>query len=363
MILPAFASCREVTLAGAADTREEARRHFHETYRLPAFGSVTDLARSDGIDVIWVATPNGLHAEHAIAAAEAGKHVVCEKPMALTLAECDRMIAAAAANGVRLMLGHSKLRQAPIRWMREIIAGGELGRVVQIATWNSNDWLQRPRFADEVDTDKGGGILYRQAPHQVDIVRYLAGSPLRTVRAVANRADPHFPTEGNYSALLVFDDGIAASLVYNAYGHFDISELNWIIGEGGQIRDPAAPSRPRATGPSSPDIRYAPRRSSAVTSDRRQPFYGLTIISCERGVIRQSPEGLFVYAEGGRREVPCDTTPPVLLDFAELRAAMDENRRPFPDGAWGRTTLEVCLAMLQSSRESREVELPTAAGS
>jgi phthalate 4,5-cis-dihydrodiol dehydrogenase len=358
MILPNAGASNDVVLVGACDVRSDVRRRFSETHRLPTYETVEELARSD-LDVVWVATPNQFHAAHVVAAAEAGKHVVCEKPMALTLEDCDRMIAAASANNVKFMLGHSKLMQAPIRKMHEIIDSGVLGAVIQISTWNYNDWLQRPRLAAEVDTDQGGGICYRQAPHQVDIVRYLAGRPAQSIRAIANRADPHFPTEGNFSALLAFEGGLAANLVYNAYGFFDVTEFTWNIGEGGEVRAPvseAAP-RPRLKGPVEPGAQYNRLQGAVKKAERRQPFYGLTIVSCERGALRQSPDGLFIYDETGRREVLCDDSPPILRDFAELRSSIAQDRAPFPDGHWGKATVEVCLALLESSKQAQEVKL------
>ncbi len=355
MILPALKGSRDAVLAGAADTRAEARAQLEDTYGVPAFESVSDLVRSE-CDAVWIATPNQFHAEQAIVAAEAGKHVICEKPMALSLAECDRMIAAAAAaSNVKLLLGHSKLMQAPVRKMREILDSGTLGQVLQIATWNYNDWLQRPRLAAEVDTDQGGGICYRQAPHQVDIVRYLIGRPARSIRAVVNRAERHFPTEGNYTALVAFEGGAAASLVYNAYGYFDVTELTWGVGEGGQVQKPRY-GRRRATGPVSPEVRYG-RREAAAPADRHEPFYGLTVVSCERGVLRQSPDGVFVYDETGCREIACDRGMAIHRDVAELAAAIAEDRAPFPDGQWGKATLEVCLALLESARGAKEMRL------
>ena len=357
MILPNAKTSADVVLVAACDVRDEVRSRFSETHGLPVYETVEELARSD-LDVVWVATPNQFHADHVVAAAEAGRHVVCEKPMALTLADCDRMIAAASANNVKFMLGHSKLMQAPIRKMREILDSGVLGKVIQISTWNYNDWLQRPRLAAEVDTDQGGGICYRQAPHQVDIVRYLAGCRAQSIRAVANRADTNFPTEGNFSALLAFEGGLAANLVYNAYGFFDVTEFTWNIGEGGEVRTPiseAAPRR-RLKGPVEPGGQDG-RLGTPKKTERRQPFYGLTIVSCERGVLRQSPDGLFIYDEAGRREVVCDDAPPILRDFAELRSSIAQDRAPFPDGHWGKATVEVCLALLESSKRSQEMPL------
>ena len=359
MTLPHLAKTQGIALAAAADPREDARRLFSESTGLAAFETIEELVKSAEIDAVWIATPNECHADHAVIAASAGKHVVCEKPIALTLMDCDRMIEAATANRVKLMLGNSKLRQAPIRKIREIVESGMLGNVIHITTMNFNDWLQRPRLAAEVDTDRGGGICYRQAPHQVDIVRYLACSPAHSIRAVAARADGNFPTEGNYTALLDFDGGIAASLVYNAYGYFDISEMTWDIGEGGDVVSRKA--RGRASNGTSYDsgsiCAGGPRNAVCKAAKRHQPFYGLTIVACERGILRQSPDGLYIYDQNGRHEVICDDEAPVSLDLHELLASIREAREPFPNGKWGKATLEVCLGLLQSSIRREEIAL------
>ncbi len=282
--------------------------------------------------------------------------------MAVTLAECDAMIEAARRNGVKLLQGHSKIFDAPVRAMRAVVASGRLGRVIQVNSWNFNDWLQRPRLASEVDTRLGGGLVYRQGPHIVDVVRYVAGGLATSVRAVAGRWDPHFDTEGNFSAFLEFEDGACASLALNGYGYFDITELTWGIGEGGQQRDPRARKpRPRRTGALAAEekYRYVATQASQDVYQRgeRQPFYGLTVVSCERGVIRQSPDGLYLYTESGCEEVPVARHVGRAAELIELNDALATGRPVFPDGTWGRATLEVCLGILQSSRTHRDIAL------
>lgn len=361
-ILPCFRDLPGVKLGAAADLRREARDAFVAAYRLPVFESVEAMCRSDAIDAVWVATPNLSHCEHAVAAAENGKHVISEKPMAVSLAECDRMVEAARRAGVQLLQGHSKIFNSPIRAMRALVAGGQLGEVIQIDSWNYNDWLQRPRLASEVDTTKGGGLVYRQGPHQVDIVRYIAGGMAKSVRAVAGRWDPHFDTEGNFTALLEFEGGAAATLAFNGYGYFDGTEMVWGIGEGGQQRaDPRqGKPRPRRAGPMEAREKYdfvAQSAAAPAAARNRMPFFGLTIVSCERGVIRQSPDGLFVYTADGCQEVPIAHNAGRSAELVELRDALAEGRTVFPDGVWGRASLEVCLAILELSRERREVPL------
>jgi phthalate 4,5-cis-dihydrodiol dehydrogenase len=131
--------------------------------------------------------------------------------------------------------------------------------------------------------------------------------------------------------------------------------MTWGIGEGGEQRPPRY-GRKRIAGAVTPDVRYAERAPSSP-AERRQPFYGLTIVSCERGVLRQSPDGIFVYDETGQHEIPCDAAPSIHRDVAELEASIAENRRPFPDGHWGKATLEVCLGLLESATSGMGVKL------
>jgi phthalate 4,5-cis-dihydrodiol dehydrogenase len=352
----------EMELAAGADIRPDALQAFEARYRCKAFPSVEAMCASGEVDAVWVATPNSCHADHTVAAAEHGKHVIVEKPMAVTLDEADRMIDAARRSGVKLVQGHSKIYSPAIQKMREIVRSGRLGPVIQISTWNFNDWLQRPRLASEVDTSIGGGVCFRQGPHQVDIVRYLGGGLVKSVRAATGRADDNFATEGDYTAFLEFADGARATLVFNGYGFFDIAELTWGIGEGGKrMREtPLSGHKNRLVGPVDQLTKYSNPRTTegeAVRERAEQSFFGLTVVACQRGVIRQSPRGIYVYAEGGREEIPCAPDQGRSAELRELHAAVVQDRPAFPDGRWGKATLEVCIAMLQSSKERREIAL------
>lgn len=360
-ILPAFKEDSPYELVAGADTRAEARAEFEKRYGRAAVPSVRALCRRDDIDAIWISTPNIRHAEHVVCAAEAGKHVICEKPMAVTLRQCDRMIEATEANKVLYLQGHSKIFQAPMKMMRDIIKSGRLGRVVQIHSANFNDWLQRPRLAAELETSQGGGLVYRQGPHMIDIVRFLGGGMVKTVRGVSGRADLHFDTEGHFSALLEFETGAAATLTFNGYGYFDVTELTWDIGEGGYPQTGARkfPRKPRLTGPADPGQKSAGAEARTVKPEekkvekQRQPFFGLTIVTCERGAIRQSPDGLYVYTEDGREEILCPPRGGRDDELRELADAIEQRRHAFPDGRWGKATLEVCLAIMASSKDGR----------
>ncbi len=359
-IVPAFRSYDGARLAAVADVRVDELERARDQYGVATFADVEAMCASPDVDAVWIATPNAFHSEHVVQAARHGKHVICEKPMAISLAECDRMIEACARAGVRYVQGHSKLYDRPIRAMREVVASGALGRVMQIDTWNFNDWLLRPRLSSEVDTAQGGGVVYRQGPHQVDIVRYLGGGLAETVSATATRSEPAFDTEGGFSALVRFAGGAAATLSFNGYGYFSATELTWDTGEGGQGQPARGGPRRAPAGPLAAERKYALPAHHAeheATRERGQPFFGLTIVSCERGVIRQSPQGLSVYGDSGRREIALPAERARGSELRELVEAIRADRDPFPGAAWGKATLEVCLAILDSAHERREVRL------
>ncbi len=349
-----------VELVAVADVRALALEiSERENGLVRRYDSVAAMCGCEKVDAVWVATPTEFHAEHVITALERGKHVICEKPMALSLDDCDRMIEAAEKNSLILLM-HSKAMDPPIVKMREVIAGGELGRVIQINTWSYKGWLRSARLPSEVDSAKGGGVLFRQGPHQVDIVLAIGGKRVRSVRATAGRWHPRFDTEGNFTAFLEFEDGTPATLVFNGYGFFDTSDLTWGIGEGGYQ---ASRQENRQADPQTPveeSLRYSmPLRAEARRrmGERKQPIYGLTLVSCEKGDMRQSPDGVYLYTRDGCQEIPC----PAFLDRGEallkLVEAVTEHRPVATDGRWGKATLEVLLAILQSSRGEREITL------
>ena len=363
-ILPHIDRVPGMKLAAGADTRPDAVEEFRKKYGRAAFDSVEEMYDSGEIDAVWIATPNVNHAEHTVAAAERGIHIIVEKPTAVTLEEVDRMIAAADKHRVKLVQGHSKVYGPAIQEIRRIVASGKLGKIIQISSFNANDWLQRPRLASEVDTSVGGGLVFRQGPHMIDIIRYIGGGMVKSVRAITGRNDKNFNTEGDFTAFLEFENGCAATAVFNGYGFFDAAELTWGIGEGGK-RLPEEdtgkhPPGGRLKGAVDMEYKYAHPRTTEDRATRErssQSFFGLTVVACEHGVIRQSPNGLFVYTESGKEEIACAKDEGRAAELKSLQEAIDAHRAPFLDGRWGKATLEVCLAMLQSSQQGREITL------
>ena len=236
LMLPTFLAEQRVALVAACDPREAARARFTADFGAPAYADVEQLVHDPDVEVVYVASPHQFHAAHVELAAAAGKHVLVEKPMALSREECDRMIRACDAAGVCLVVGHCHSFDTPYLHARGLIESGRYGDVRMIQALNYTDFLYRPRRPEELRTQDGGGVVFSQAAHQVDVVRLLAGSAVSRVRSVLGRWDPQRPTEGAYSALLWFESGAFANLCYSGYGHFDSDEWCSGIGEMGQIK-------------------------------------------------------------------------------------------------------------------------------
>jgi phthalate 4,5-cis-dihydrodiol dehydrogenase len=362
-LLPAVEKHPGIRLAAVCDPVDEVRERTAARYGVRTVPTIDELLALADVDAVYVATPTDLHAEHVVAAARAGKHVLCEKPMATTLAEAHAMIEAAERAGVVLTIGHSHSFDEPYRAMRELIAGGSLGRAHMLHNLYYSDWVYRPRRPDELDYTRGGGITYRQGAHQFDILRLLGGGMVRSVRAQTFDWDPKRPVIGAHNVFLTFEDGAVASAIYNGYGAFPSAEITFGAGEIGYPYT-AAPGEARGAmqRASADDEAKAKRSRSASPADSElapfQPFFGWTLVSCDLGDIRQSATGLYVYTAAGREEIPLrldrTTREPVIEEFVD---AIDGVRPSLHDGRWGRANLEVCVATIESSQRGHEVPL------
>ena len=210
-----------------------------------------------------------------------------------------------------------------------------------IHTWNFTDWMARPRRPAEFDVGQGGGVTYRQGAHQIDILRLIGGGLVKSVRATTFDWHESRRSIGAHTIFLNFADGAAATAVYNGYGHFSGTELTAGVGEWGMPEPRAGAPRRRLPRVSTPEQELAAKRKRARTaipsSAPHQPHFGLTLVSCERGDIRQSPDGLLVYSERGREEIalPKDKSPRdlVLEEFAAgHRGQARDSQRPLGIG-------------------------------
>jgi phthalate 4,5-cis-dihydrodiol dehydrogenase len=370
MMLPAVLKHPHLQLTAAADIDAEPLEHFQRDFQVEIHRHVADLCRSPHVDAIYLATPTHLHTEHALTAMQEGKHVVLEKPMALTLDDAEVMIQTAERYGVQLVVGHSHSFERPIRAMREIVRSGELGRLRMLHNWYFTDWMYRPRHAGELDTRLGGGVTFRQGSHQFDIIRMIGGGLVRSVRAMTGVWDAQRPTEGSHVVYLEFEDGTPATAVYSGYDRFHTSELTFGVGEQGQLADLSTYGRSRQALRALPGVeaevslkrasaQYGSRRSrQAAGATPHPPFYGITLVSCEYGDLRQSADGLTIYGKHDKRSLPLATDETGRdAVVRELYEAVVHQRPPVHSGRWGKANLEVCLAVLESAQRRQEMLL------
>jgi phthalate 4,5-cis-dihydrodiol dehydrogenase len=363
VMVQAAAAHPRFVLRAAADPHAAPRAAFARDFNASTYEDIAALCADPAVDVVYIATPHQFHAQHAALAAQHGKHIILEKPMALTLAECDAIIAAVERAGVHLIVGHTHAFDPAVRVMRDIIMRGELGRLGMIATWNYTNFLYRPRRPEELDTARGGGILFNQVPHQIDTVRLLAGGRVRSVRAHVQVLDPARPTEGACTALLAFEDGAVASLVYSGYDFFDSDEWHGWINERGAVKQPGHGAARRALAQGKDETRLRTENyayGTPASLPAHQPHFGLMIVTCAKGELRTSPDGFVIYDASGIREValPRGAGLPGRREVLDdMRTALRTGKPPLQDGRWGKANVEVTLALLRSAREGREVML------
>ena len=380
LMVPALVGHARATLAAVADPDPLLRARFARDHALPVCHDAAELVCRADVDAVYIATPHQFHKAHALLAAEHGKHLIVEKPMALSLEDCDIMIAAAAQHRVALIVGHTHSFDPAILHLRALAATGAFGALSMLALSNYTDFLYRPRRPEELDTAQGGGILFNQVPHQVDVARLLAGTPVRAVRAHAGVLDARRPTEGNCLAFLEFAGGACASLVYSGYDHFDSDELHEWIGSTGRrksARHGAARKALAALTDALADVPAGGPAEAALRSSRYgyggsaevlahsaegQSHFGSLIATYECADVRLTPQGLGIYDDDGARDVvlPLGQNGRTRL-IDECCDVVQQGAPALHDGHFARGTLETCLAIRDSARQRREIVLPAAA--
>ncbi len=200
--------------------------------------SVDALVNRKDIRAVFIGTPHHLHKEHALAAARAGKHIMCEKPMACTVADCDAIIQACKDNKVFCSISFSQRPRLCNRKAKELIDRGEIGRILQMQEFSL------------VPTGLGGlpqwqsdpanlGTLFGHAIHNFDRVRWFTGREIKTVYAKCGSLTPGAKIEGSSMVMMTLTDGTPVSL----WASFEVPKPSfprsqftaWILGEKGLI--------------------------------------------------------------------------------------------------------------------------------
>jgi UDP-N-acetyl-2-amino-2-deoxyglucuronate dehydrogenase len=214
---------------------QERTAAFASQYDVKPYIDLTTMIRDEGVEMVVIATPHPLHAEQAVAAAQAGAHVLVEKPMAITAADCDRMIAAAQQNGVKLGVISQRRLYAPVQRVRAAIDAGKIGRPVlgsvTMLGWRSAEYYEMDAWRGTWEGE-GGGVMVNQAVHQLDLFQWLMGPIAEVFGYYANLNHPTIEVEDTAVAVVRFKSGaLGTVLVSNSqnpglYGHIHVHGEN-----------------------------------------------------------------------------------------------------------------------------------------
>ena len=239
-VAPAMAACATARLTAVCDPDPAARtRVARESSDVARHGELTDFLATPGLEAVYVATPNHLHRPIVEAAARAGKHVLCEKPMAATLADAEAMVAVCQEYAVRYATAFDQRFQARHRRLRELVRAGRLGDItavrVHYACWTPADWA--PPTAESahdnwrVDPARaGGGAFIDLAPHGLDLTQTLLGEPLVETRCLLQRRVFDYPVDDGAALIGRFRSGalLLLNVAYNCPDHFPRRTLELI---------------------------------------------------------------------------------------------------------------------------------------
>ena len=225
--------CRLVAVTGGSRAAQLAT-----DYGVALETSVDSLLARDGVAAVFIATPHDLHAEQAIAAARAGKHMLLEKPMACTVADCDAILDACRRAGVYCSIAFTqRARKCNIR-AKQLIDEGAIGRILQIKELQllATGLGGLPKWQSQ---GENLGTLFGHAVHNFDRIRWFTGQEIRTVYAKCGSIEPGVQVEGTSMVLMTLADGAVASL----WSSFQVPKpsfpraqfATWIIGEKGLI--------------------------------------------------------------------------------------------------------------------------------
>ena len=224
-------------LCAVCDIKLERAESIGRAMNIPFYLDMHQMMETEKIDVVVVLTESGLHSEHVVALAKYGKHIMVEKPMALTLADADKMILACDIAGIKLFVVKQNRFNKPVMKLREALEAGRFGKIVM-----GTIRVRWSRTQDYYDQDKwrgtwafDGGVLANQASHHIDLLEWMLGQPV-SVYAMAKTALVNIEAEDTATALLRFENGAFGVIeATTAVRPKDLEGSISILGEKGSV--------------------------------------------------------------------------------------------------------------------------------
>ncbi|CAG7637892.1 Gfo/Idh/MocA family protein [Paenibacillus allorhizosphaerae] len=222
-------------LAAVADIRtDRAEGLAGATAGMNAYADYREMVLREKPDIAVITLPHHLHKEAAVFCAEAGCHVLLEKPMALTVEQCDEMMAAVRRSNVRLMVGHTQHFIAENMLAKKIIADEayRLGKLVMMNDTRHTAYYTAERPAWFLDKQRsGGGILFNLGSHSVDRIMWLGSAKIAKVRALMSHYGSVGDVEGSGVVFLENESGVPSTLAQSGYGGVQRNELELVFTE------------------------------------------------------------------------------------------------------------------------------------
>jgi predicted dehydrogenase len=322
------------TLVAAASPESQKLDAFTSTFRVPGYLDYRELLEREQVDVVHIATPVSEMADVCIAAAQAGKHMVLGKPMAMTVAEADRMVEAVERAGVTCF-PFQAIGRLRIADLVQRIRGGEIGDVKvihQTCRWSiAEDWYQSGKpgwFADPRFVP--GGAFIDEGIYWVDFFRYLTGSEIVQVEGrMANLVHTDIAVEDWGQATFTFANGIIATL-----------EASWTI------------NSPRKSGPSPKQnavvrLEVVGSRGELMDQSFRSPGRAVLAAGAADWTFERQPEGP-------------GFAPPAPFPLSHLIDCLDQNRPPVASIREARDAFVAAMAAYESARLGKAVTLGSA---
>ncbi len=235
-----LASLDEVELVACCDVKPERAREFSQKYGGVPVTDYRELLQRTDIDAVQLATPHHQHANIAIAAAKAGKHVLTEKPMAINVSDVEEMISTAREQGVALGVILQNRYNDTSQAAKKAIESGQIGEIKAarcIVTWNRDDAYYAKSDWKGYWDKEGGGALINQAIHTIDLMQWLVGEKVTEVRAhVGTWAHKAIEVEDVAMGLLTFESGILGTVYANTIYAYDPPNFLEIYGSKGLIQ-------------------------------------------------------------------------------------------------------------------------------
>jgi UDP-N-acetyl-2-amino-2-deoxyglucuronate dehydrogenase len=353
----AYHQLPETELVAVCDQNEARLEPVAEQYGCQAYTDVDALLADRDVELVSVATPHPSHAELAIRALRAGKHVLVEKPMTINLAEADRMVAAAQETGRTLATVFQRRWWPAAMRVHRAIETGSIGRPMlgqcHLSMWRPMAYYERDAWRGRWDTE-GGGVLVNQAIHAIDMFQWLMGGQAEeVVGRWSNLTHPAIEVEDNAAAVIRFTGGALG--VLSATTSTRLSQNSVVI-----------------HGSLGHSIGVTEEPEGAVGYNHVWTVPGEEDVA-KRSLAEHIGAGEYIYVSGGlepnapRDRQPCWPTDyrfkqPVLPNYharqiQELVSAIQAGRKPLVDGIEGRKSVAILLAIYESQRSGQAVRL------